>query len=53
MLGSLKKPSSPTATRWFLSIDLMNAEISEIQFVIVAVVQVPLVVLHTRPPHET
>ena len=45
MPGSLKKPSSPTATRWLGSIDLMYAEISEIQFVSVAVVQVPDVVL--------
>lgn len=32
------------ATRWLESIDLMKAEISEAHFVMVAVVQVPLVV---------
>ena len=45
MLGSLKKPSSPTATRWLESMDLMNAEISPAHFVIVCVVQVPVLVL--------
>jgi hypothetical protein len=32
-------PSSPIATRWFGSRDLMNAEICEAQFVMVVLVQ--------------
>ena len=45
MPGWLKKPSSPTATRWFESSDLMYAEISSIQADTVSVVQEPEEVL--------
>lgn len=34
------------ATRWFESMDLMNADMVVAQFVMVLVVQVPLVVLY-------
>lgn len=37
--ASLKKPSSPTETMWLLSIDLIKAEMSSAQVVIVSVVQ--------------